>query len=529
MANPNRYIHYDPILTSILSSYNKQNEEEIHVVQSSKSDVKESDTNSESLSSLSSTVTPSPTTATNTRVTSKTIYDTNEVIKEKRNETGRAKWNTVKSIIRNTANNEDQDTNNTSSLIAQELAFLNMRKEYSASNKDDQQKTNLSKAKDSFRVVVDAAIARARLRQDLSMRLSRLTIKEAQFLKELVDDENVTKQQLEHADYVLNTDPLYKLPGETSTIKSIMSGEGLETRQEEDLMDVLEGHRVYIDGKNIEILLNWDEYSTTVESPTRISCIRRRSMEMTKSIDNFPSHPSTFSYKTWTKDSIMSSVLGLPDEFDEAAQVLSPPMIKSLRKSLPFVVAEDYFWLKYAMTRDGSSLTSLYDSIRQSSRTLLAIETVNGEVFGAFVSSPWRNYSSFYGSCEAFLWRLNKSRFTPTNSVEEQMKLESSVEIFKWSQENRNIQMSDKKKLVIGGGFPDDDSEDDSEWGLGIALGADLYEGTTSKCCTFKSPGLSQESPKGEIFEVANMEVWVSVLSLLLLVVLFYILFSHLF
>ena len=81
----------------------------------------------------------------------------------------------------------------------------------------------------------------------------------------------------------------------------------------------------------------------------------------------------------------MSSVLGLPDEFDEAAQVLSPPMIKSLRKSLPFVVAEDYFWLKYAMTRDGSSLTSLYDSIRQSSRILLAIETVNGEVFGALL------------------------------------------------------------------------------------------------------------------------------------------------
>ena len=97
---------------------------------------------------------------------------------------------------------------------------------------------------------------------------------------------------------------------------------------------------------------------------------------------------------------------------------------------------------------------------------------------------------------------MNKSRFTPSNSVEEQMKLESSVEIFKWSQENRNIQMSDKKKLVIGGGFPDDDSEDDSEWKLGIALGADLYEGTTSKCCTFKIPGLSQESPKGEIFEV---------------------------
>eukprot|EP01083_Nonionella_stella_P228524 809766_1 len=68
--------------------------------------------------------------------------------------------------------------------------------------------------------------------------------------------------------------------------------------------------------------------------------------------------------------------------------------------------------------------------------------------------------------------------------------------------------MSDKSKLVIGGGFPDDDGDDSDEWGLGIALGADLYEGTSSNCVTFKSPGLSQVSPKGEVFEVKNLEVW---------------------
>ncbi len=76
--------------------------------------------------------------------------------------------------------------------------------------------------------------------------------------------------------------------------------------------------------------------------------------------------------------------------------------------------------------------------------------------------------------------RVTKSRYTPTSSIEEQIELESDIDVFSWSQENRNIQMSDKNKLVIGGGFPEDDNEDEDpdKWGLGIVLGKDLYEGT---------------------------------------------------
>jgi len=210
------------------------------------------------------------------------------------------------------------------------------------------------------------------------------------------------------------------------------------------------------------------------------------------------------------KNNESCDILGLPNEFNQELQVLSPPMMDKLRANLPFTVADDQFWLKYAMVKNGASLHGLYNSIRQCSKTLVVIETVNGEVFGAFVSSPWRKYSSFYGSCETFLWRLRKSRFTPTMSIDEQIELERDIEVFKWSQENRNIQMSNDNKLIIGGGCPDDadNNEDSSSWGFGIALEADLYQGTSGNCVTFNSPSLSQVSPKGDIFEVANMEVW---------------------
>lgn len=424
-----------------------------------------------------------------------------------------SKWNKLKSIVKNSSGDSANNKSN-SSMTDQELAFLKMRQEYREKNNDtthDGKDLLESSSTVSFSEVVGAAVARARLRQDLTVRLSRLTMKEAEFLKDLVNDDNVTQRQLEHANYVLNTDPLYRLPGETSSnfegsiTSSVAEAEMSQYSKYKD--------KVQFDGVNIEIMLDWDGITSSSENLRIASSRSYRDNKDKNPVYGRSSIPSKYSYKTWSvfKDTVYP-VLGLPDEedFDEVAQVLSPPMMASIRKSLPFAVSEDNFWLKYAMNRDGASILSLYNTIRQSTKTLLAIETVNGEVFGAFISSPWRSYQSYYGSCEAFLWRLNKSRFTPTASVEEQIELESDLNVFTWSQENRNIQMSDQNKIVIGGGFPDDDDNDhDSDkWGMGIALGADLYEGTSSNCVTFNSPGLVQSSPKDEVFEVANMEVW---------------------
>jgi hypothetical protein len=75
-----------------------------------------------------------------------------------------------------------------------------------------------------------------------------------------------------------------------------------------------------------------------------------------------------------------------------------------LRVHLPFAVQQDNFWLKYSKVRDGASMRALLRKVRSSARTVIAIETMDGGVFGAFTSSPWRpNGRGFYGSCEAFL------------------------------------------------------------------------------------------------------------------------------
>mmetsp|Transcript_16135 Transcript_16135/g.23628 ORF Transcript_16135/g.23628 Transcript_16135/m.23628 type:complete len:445 (+) Transcript_16135:537-1871(+) len=363
----------------------------------------------------------------------------------------------------------------------------------------------------SFARVVDAAIARDRLRKELKTRLLKLTSKEAQFLKDLVEDEEVTREQLENADEVLRTDPLYRISIEDDeSVAEDFDKEEFE-QEESDASEVNRNR-----GKNLEKKED-GKVSNGKFGRNRNSLdvsVRMGDLGLEVFFKGVKNTPSAYSFNTWDRfnnNPQTFPILGNLDEILENDRILSPPMIESLRKFLPNIIAEDNFWLKYSMVKDGSSILNLFNCVRQSSRTLLAIETVDGDVFGGFVSSPWRNHNDFYGSCEAFLWRLKSSKFVPCSSMEEQVKMESSVETFNWSRQNRSVQMSNRSRIVIGGGKPEDEevkSSESQEWGLGIALDGNLSQGTTSDCATFSSPPLTNISSKDNVFEISNMEVW---------------------
>jgi len=71
-------------------------------------------------------------------------------------------------------------------------------------------------------------------------------------------------------------------------------------------------------------------------------------------------------------------------------QVLSPINMESLQSFFPFSKAEDNFWLRYSMVRDGGSIQTFLERAGRSKHSILAIETTDGEVFGAFTAEPWR-------------------------------------------------------------------------------------------------------------------------------------------
>ena len=212
---------------------------------------------------------------------------------------------------------------------------------------------------------------------------------------------------------------------------------------------------------------------------------------------------------------------------DEACQphVLSPPLMHSLQNHLPFNKRGESFWLKYSLVRDGASTTTFLRQLRGSKYTVMAMETVDGEVFGAFTAAPWHIAHNSFGGGEAFLWKMKKSRNETCTSVAEQAKMESDIEVFRYSYENPNVQQCQSKRISIGGGTTSTprvvggvgDGTSPScatfimphEWGFALAFeGSYMLEGTSSPCLTFTSPSLSKIHSDGSRFELVNLEVW---------------------
>lgn len=201
--------------------------------------------------------------------------------------------------------------------------------------------------------------------------------------------------------------------------------------------------------------------------------------------------------------------------------VLNEAIMEELQDHLPFCKRGESFWQLYSMVKDGASLDSLLAKVRNSESTILAVETVEGEVFGAFCPLSWKQSNDYYGSGQSFLWRLDGKQ---------------KVQVFKFAFINHNIQLCQPDRLIVGGGGgdtlvapPPSLSKVDSsstlsagsasgsisipqdstlEWGFGLWLEQDLLRGSSSPCLTFQSPSLSHIHADGSPFEVRNLEVW---------------------
>lgn len=229
---------------------------------------------------------------------------------------------------------------------------------------------------------------------------------------------------------------------------------------------------------------------------------------------------------------------------DESAKphVLSPPLMESLQSFLPFSKSGENFFLKYSMVRDGASLHTFLKRARGVQYSVLALETVDGEVFGAFTAQAWRKNWNYFGTGESFLWRMRRSRLDKTSDVLKQAQLESEIDVYPYTGDNSYIQLCTHDRIAVGGGNPASSSAGvndmspeidvnigakeinstnpassssssnigvkDHEWGFGLAIQGDFLEGTTSPCMTFGSPSLSHIHADGGLFEIVNLELW---------------------
>lgn len=253
---------------------------------------------------------------------------------------------------------------------------------------------------------------------------------------------------------------------------------------------------------------SWDMFSETEDDPTRM--------------DSWNILKDEYANGYGGGNTLEFMILGT-DADDEASQphVLSPPLMESLQAFMPLTKSGQNFYLKYSMVRDGASLHSFLKRARGVHYSVLALETIDGEVFGAFTGQPWRKNWNYFGSGESFLWRMRGSRLEKTHDILEQAQKESEIDVYPYTGENRFIQLCTHDRIAVGGGTPAEKKEDDEtmsdnhsllikphEWGFGLAIASDFMTGTSSPCVTFGSPGLCATHSDSTPFEIVNMELW---------------------
>lgn len=197
--------------------------------------------------------------------------------------------------------------------------------------------------------------------------------------------------------------------------------------------------------------------------------------------------------------------------------VLTPPLMEGLTSFFPFCKSSDNFWLKYSLVRDGASMHKFRQSAYTSKHSVLAIETVDGEVFGVFASKPWRKSWGYYGDGETFLWKMRHSRkknhFTSSNRLDDAAQKETEIEVYPYAGDNEMIQICNRDKIAVGGGSPEKEiecygSNKRQDYGYGLFIDECMTRGTSSPCLTFRSPSLSATHSDGTIFEICNIELW---------------------
>ena len=182
--------------------------------------------------------------------------------------------------------------------------------------------------------------------------------------------------------------------------------------------------------------------------------------------------------------------------------ILSDTVIGHLASALPPYPISGWRQL-FSTEAHGFSLNSLYGQADGSGASILAVLTMQGDVFGAFLADGIRRPQPnqfFYGEGESFLFSGGAEG-------------SSDVRIYAWTGDNFLFCFSAPTSISIGGG--------DGE--AGLYLEDTLTCGSTGPCETFGNPVLcpnqcidgermdvmrSPTSMNAEEFEVAQVEVW---------------------
>lgn len=185
-----------------------------------------------------------------------------------------------------------------------------------------------------------------------------------------------------------------------------------------------------------------------------------------------------------TPKDTMERKIQLIHEKEEAKNpfILNQNMIQQIAvNGLPSPI--NYFskWRRvYSLSRDGDSFNTFLRLCKNENRTIVVVQCTKGTIFGGFVDSRWNPNDGFYGSAQAFLFKLEQDKIIS----------------YKWTGLNRYIQFCDSanKVIAMGGGGGS----------FGLCIEDDFRRGSTGRCETFGNDPLCLDDQ----FDVLELECW---------------------
>ncbi|KAI8988972.1 TLDc domain-containing protein, partial [Pilobolus umbonatus] len=140
--------------------------------------------------------------------------------------------------------------------------------------------------------------------------------------------------------------------------------------------------------------------------------------------------------------------------------------------------------LLYSLDQHGVSLHNLYSLMkRYEGPCMMIIKDADNQLFGAYLSDTLTQQTSFYGTGECFLWKLNKMEASCPK-----------IKVYPWTGKNDYMILSDSDFIAIGGG----------QGKFGLWLNSELEKGYSNTCPTFDNDCLTLKPD----FECIEMEIW---------------------
>lgn len=161
-----------------------------------------------------------------------------------------------------------------------------------------------------------------------------------------------------------------------------------------------------------------------------------------------------------------------------------------MAQGVPIRFHESALELIYSTNLHGISLQTLFNRVKTTSPSLVAVRDTKERVFGCYAAAPWKaSATRYYGTGESFVF----------GTIGEDV-----ARVYKWSRANSLFQFTSSNFLAIGGGAG-------SHFALWVD--EDLLMGTTSACSTFGSPPLTnvveeEDGPSSMEFKIVCLEVW---------------------